>query len=64
MFHTYSTYGRGVEMMMGTYSFLDITPKGRDEDRLAYTMEWVRHHDLYEQAPAAKADASCGHPQA
>ena len=57
IFHTYSTYGRGVEMMMGAYSFLDIAPKGRDEDRFSYTMEWVRHHDLYEPAPAAKAAA-------
>jgi len=55
VFHTYSTYGRGVELMMGTYDFLDIAPKGRDEDGLAYTMEWVRHHDLYEPAAAAKA---------
>jgi predicted dithiol-disulfide oxidoreductase (DUF899 family) len=53
VFHTYSTYGRGVEMMMGTYRFLDIAPKGRDEDRLSYPMEWIRHHDRYEQAPAS-----------
>jgi predicted dithiol-disulfide oxidoreductase (DUF899 family) len=64
VFHTYSTYGRGVEIMMGTYSFLDIAPKGRDEERLAYTMEWVRHHDRYEPAPAAKAGGSCCDPQA
>jgi len=56
VFHTYSTYGRGVELMMGTYDFLDIAPKGRDEDGLAYTMEWVRHHDRYEPAAAAKAE--------
>jgi predicted dithiol-disulfide oxidoreductase (DUF899 family) len=55
VFHTYSTYGRGVEVMMGTYNMLDLTPKGRDEDNLAFTMEWVRHHDRYELAPAAKA---------
>jgi len=48
VFHTYSTYGRGVEVMMGTYDLLDLTPKGRDEDQLDYTMEWVRHHDRYE----------------
>lgn len=47
IFHTYSTYGRGVEVMMGTYSLLDIAPRGRDEDQLKYTMEWVRHHDRY-----------------
>lgn len=48
VFHTYSTYGRGVEAMMGTYDMLDLTPKGRDEDKLSYTMQWVRHHDRYE----------------
>ena len=64
VFHTYSTYGRGVEVMMGTYNLLDLTPKGRDEDALSYTMEWVRHHDRYEQPAAAKpaqiAGACCG----
>ena len=48
VFHTYSVYGRGVEVMMGTYRILDLTPKGRDEDHLEHTMEWVRHHDSYE----------------
>jgi predicted dithiol-disulfide oxidoreductase (DUF899 family) len=58
VFHTYSTYGRGVEVMMGTYNMLDLTPKGRDEDRLNFTMEWVRHHDRYEPVKAAPAAAS------
>ena len=53
VFHTYSTYGRGVEVMMGTYNMLDLTPKGRDEDELKSTMQWVRHHDRYEAAQAA-----------
>lgn len=47
VFHTYSTYGRGVEVMMGAYNYLDLTPKGRDEDGLPYSMAWVRHHDKY-----------------
>jgi predicted dithiol-disulfide oxidoreductase (DUF899 family) len=47
VFHTYSTYGRGVEVMMGTYNLLDLTPKGRDERDVPYKMEWVRHHDRY-----------------
>ena len=47
VFHTYSTYGRGVEVMMGTYNLLDLTPKGRDE-REGEGMAWVRHHDRYE----------------
>ena len=47
VFHTYSTYGRGVEQLVGTYMILDMVPKGRDEDKLGFTMEWVRHHDRY-----------------
>lgn len=57
VFHTYSTYGRGVEVMMGTYRMLDLTPKGRDEADLPYTMSWVRHHDAYAPRPAPPADA-------
>ena len=53
VFHTYSAYRRGVEAMMGTYSLLDLTPKGRDE--LDGPMAWVRHHDRYEPSPVAKA---------
>ena len=45
VFHTYSAYGRGVESLVGTYMVLDMVPKGRDEDQLGFTMEWVRHHD-------------------
>jgi predicted dithiol-disulfide oxidoreductase (DUF899 family) len=60
VFHTYSTYGRGVEVMMGAYNLLDLTPKGRDEDNLNYTMEWVRHHDRYEPQPPAKAAPAVG----
>lgn len=59
VFHTYSTFGRGVEVMMGTYNLIDLTPKGRDEAGLSYTMEWVRHHDRYESAAPAPA-ACCG----
>jgi predicted dithiol-disulfide oxidoreductase (DUF899 family) len=58
VFHTYSTYGRGVEVMMGTYRMLDLTPKGRDERDVARKMEWVRHHDRYEPAAPAKAAAA------
>lgn len=49
VYHTYSTYGRGLEVIMGTYHLLDLVPKGRDEDELEYGMEWVRHHDRYDQ---------------
>lgn len=48
IFHTYSTYGRGVEVIMGTYHLLDLVPKGRDEATLGYGMEWVRYHDRYD----------------
>ena len=67
VYHTYSAYGRGVEVMMHTYNFLDLTPKGRQEEALAYTMAWVRHHDRYEPAPLAKpapAAGSCCEAQA
>jgi predicted dithiol-disulfide oxidoreductase (DUF899 family) len=48
IFHTYSTYARGLDALVGAYQFLDLVPKGRDEDGLAFTMSWVRHHDRYE----------------
>jgi predicted dithiol-disulfide oxidoreductase (DUF899 family) len=54
VFHTYSTYGRGVEVMMHTYRLLDLTPKGRDEDALDFNMGWVRHHDRYEPSGVEK----------
>jgi predicted dithiol-disulfide oxidoreductase (DUF899 family) len=47
IFHTYSSYARGLDIFIGTYNLLDIVPKGRDEDGLRYGMEWVRHHDRY-----------------
>jgi predicted dithiol-disulfide oxidoreductase (DUF899 family) len=57
VFHTYSTFGRGVEVMIGTYHMLDLVPEGRAERAVANKMEWVRHHDRYE--PAAQADPCC-----
>lgn len=56
IYHTYSTYGRGVEFIMGTYHILDLVPKGRAEEGLNYGMEWLRHHDRY--APSVHADPS------
>ncbi|MGB3070674.1 MAG: DUF899 domain-containing protein [Ottowia sp.] len=58
IFHTYSTYGRGVEVMMGTYSMLDLVPKGRDEKDVEHKMEWVRHHDRYEPTAVKKTKGS------
>lgn len=47
VFHTYSSYGRGGEMHLGTYHYLDITPKGREETIRGNLTDWVRHHDRY-----------------
>jgi predicted dithiol-disulfide oxidoreductase (DUF899 family) len=46
VFHSYSTYGRGLDLLVGTYNFLDLVPKGRDENPDS-TMDWVRRHDEY-----------------
>lgn len=52
VFHTYSTYARGAEILVGSYNFLDLTPKGRNEERNG--RDWLKHHDRYEEgAPAA-----------
>ncbi|HEY3156189.1 MAG TPA: thioredoxin family protein [Candidatus Eisenbacteria bacterium] len=47
IFHTYSAYARGLDILVGAYNYLDLAPKGRDEDGLTSTMAWVRHHDRY-----------------
>jgi predicted dithiol-disulfide oxidoreductase (DUF899 family) len=47
LFHTYSSYGRGLDILLGAYNFLDMVPKGRDEKQLQYPMAWLRHHDSY-----------------
>jgi predicted dithiol-disulfide oxidoreductase (DUF899 family) len=69
IFHTYSTFGRGLDILLGVYNFLDLVPKGRDEQGLNFPMAWVRHHDRYDQAYFAdptstssapkKSDSSC-----
>ena len=48
IFHTYSCYARGLDPLITAYNYLDLVPKGRDEDGLSFTMEWVRLHDSYE----------------
>ncbi len=48
VYHTYSCYSRGVDIVNGAYHFLDLTPIGRNEDGLSYTQAWVRRHDQYE----------------
>ena len=47
IFHTYSSYGRGLDILIGAYNWLDLVPKGRDEEGLQHGMAWVRHHDKY-----------------
>ncbi len=49
VFHTYSSYARGIDMLNTAYHYLDLVPKGRDEDDLEFTQSWVRHHDRYEK---------------
>ena len=46
IFNTYSTYARGIDMLNTTYQWLDLVPKGRDEDPEG-PQSWVRHHDRY-----------------
>ncbi|MGF1611675.1 MAG: DUF899 domain-containing protein [Kiloniellales bacterium] len=48
LFHSYSCYGRGIDMVNGAYQFLDLVPKGRDEDAFDFSMEWVRRNDEYD----------------
>lgn len=49
IFHTYSTFGRGAEEVIGTYMLLDLTPKGRNETGPNFNLtDWVRHHDRYD----------------
>lgn len=50
VFHTYSTFARGLDMLNGAYHFMDLVPKGRDEDNLPYSMAWLRRHDQYEDS--------------
>ncbi len=58
VFHTYSTFARGGDMLINTYNYLDLAPKGRNEEGLAYPMAWVRHHDKYEGQ--VHAGSCCG----
>ena len=58
VFHTYSTFARGLDMMNAAYHYLDLTPLGRHEEGLPYPMDWVRLRDQYQPAPV---QASCCH---
>ncbi|WP_455379426.1 DUF899 domain-containing protein [Petrachloros mirabilis] len=60
IFHTYSTYARGLDLLNCTYNWLDLVPRGRDENPDS-TMDWVRHHDRYEDSPMISK--SCCSPE-
>ncbi|MCU7846000.1 MAG: DUF899 domain-containing protein [Candidatus Thiodiazotropha sp. (ex Monitilora ramsayi)] len=49
VYHTYSTYQRGLDMLNGAYHYMDLLPNGRDEEDLPWTMAWLRRHDQYEE---------------
>lgn len=48
VYHTYSTYSRGLDPLNPAYQLLDVAPRGRDEQDLSYSMEWLRRHDAYD----------------
>jgi predicted dithiol-disulfide oxidoreductase (DUF899 family) len=50
VFHTYSTYARGLDQFLSAYQYMDVTPKGRDEADTP-GMGWLRHHDRYDDTP-------------
>jgi predicted dithiol-disulfide oxidoreductase (DUF899 family) len=58
IFHTYSCFARGLDLMNAAYNYLDLTPLGRHEEGLPYPMDWVRLRDQYQ---AASDQASCCH---
>src|SRR3981081_155346 len=62
IFHTYSSYSRGLDILIGAYNWLDLTPKGRDEAGLKHGMAWVRHHDKYGEGDQEDAQAEYVQP--
>jgi predicted dithiol-disulfide oxidoreductase (DUF899 family) len=62
IFHTYSSYSRGLDILIGAYNWLDLTPKGRDEEGLKHGMAWVRHHDKYDAGHRMDATAEYVQP--
>jgi predicted dithiol-disulfide oxidoreductase (DUF899 family) len=49
IYHTYSAYARGIDMLNTAYNYLDLVPKGRDEDELEFSMAWLRYRDKYDE---------------
>ncbi len=60
IYHTYSSFGRGGEALLGAYSFIDMTPKGREENKNGNLMDWVKRHDRYEDDGRHTAKPCCG----
>ena len=52
-YHTYSSYGRGDETILGVYGWLDMVPKGRNETKNGNLTDWVKRHDQYATSAAA-----------
>jgi predicted dithiol-disulfide oxidoreductase (DUF899 family) len=63
IFHTYSTYARGLDILLGAYNFLDLVPKGRGEAGLKFSMAWVRHHDKYGEGYFVDQNATYEQPK-
>ena len=69
VYHTYTTYARGLDIFVNVHNLLDVTPYGRQEEWEdspegwpKTSMWWLRHHDRYEDQPATKE--SCCHADA
>ena len=60
VFHTYSTYQRGLDLLLNTYNYLDLTPLGRQEEQEPHVMAWVRYHDQYPEENIARHVARHG----
>lgn len=59
IYHTYSTFGRGDELLVGAYNYLDLTPKGRNETGPGFNLgDWVKRHDQYESEPVRLAKSA------
>lgn len=61
VFHTYSSYARGGDILIGAHNYLDLTPKGRNESTI---MDWMRRHDEYEDAGAKSCCGASQRPDA
>ena len=64
IFHSYSAYARGLDILVGAYNFLDLVPKGRDEAELPWSMAWVRRHDEYDDTQTSASSCRSEHTSA